>query len=225
LPIQTDKAKDFCLSMSRIVATHRSVEANSHVEIQTPFNGNLEFGTELLEKYLKPFEIQACIETGTYKGGSTVWFAQHLPEVHTIEINISLTHENMARFAQFPNIQAHHGNSPSVLRQLLSNWSGSKRTLFYLDAHWNDYWPLNDELIEISKSALKSNCIVVIDDFKVPDRPDVPFDRYKDQPLDYNFVKTALQQAIPNAVIFYYAPPPELARTRGRLIAIPPDFK
>jgi hypothetical protein len=114
------------------------------------------------------------------------------------------------------------GNSPTVLKQLLTSWPSDKKILFYLDAHWYDYWPLNDEMMEIAKIAsVRNNCIIIIDDFKVPGRADVPFDSYKDQPLDYTFVKNALDAAIPGARISYYAPPAHLARSRGRLIAIP----
>jgi hypothetical protein len=40
--------------------------------------------------------------------------------------------------------------------------------LFYLDAHWYDYWPLQDEVKTISKL---SQFVILADDFKVPGKP------------------------------------------------------
>jgi hypothetical protein len=51
------------------------------------------------------------------------------------------------------------------------------RPLFYLDAHWYDYWPLCDEIRLISNHLHEA--IIIIDDFEVPGRNDCSFDVYK----------------------------------------------
>jgi len=192
--------------------------------LAVPFNGNSLFGPELKANYLTKFNIQSCIETGTYKGSSTLWFSQNLPEVHTIENNGELFNENKARFAGKNNIRPHLGNSPQVLAAILRNWDPTRRAIFYLDAHWNDYWPLNDELLAISKSSARDNCLILIDDFQVPGRPDIPFDSYKSQPLNLQFVAKNLRLALPDLHYEYYAPPPAHAKSRGRLIAFPKSW-
>ena len=45
---------------------------------------------------------------------------------------------------------------------------------FYLDAHWQHYWPLRTELKHISDAGVR--CAIVIDDFEVPGQPQFGFD-------------------------------------------------
>lgn len=193
-------------------------------ERSMPFNGNPLF-PDYLKPFLTQFNIVSCIETGTYKGDSTLWFADHLPEVHTIENNGALFEQNKAAFANKPQIRAHLGNSPTVMQTLLKSWSADKRCAFYLDAHWNDYWPLNDELMQIAQSECRDNCLILIDDFQVPNRPDIPFDSYHGQPLNFQFVEQALRAALPHLHYEYYAPPHEHRSTRGRLLAYPKHWQ
>jgi hypothetical protein len=48
--------------------------------------------------------------------------------------------------------------------------------LFYLDAHWNDDLPLEEELELIF--SVHPHAVVMIDDFQVPDDPGYQFDEY-----------------------------------------------
>lgn len=189
-----------------------------------PFNGSPDFGN-VVEKYMKDYNINTVIETGTFHGSSTLFFAQKVAEVHTIEILPETFESNKRTFAQKPVIHAHLGNSPEILSRLLQNWPREKRILFYLDAHWGDYWPLNDELTKISQSSARDNCLIIIDDFQIPARPDVPYDVYKGQPLNLSFVMNNLQLALPNLCYEYYAPPLTHPHSRGRLIAFPSLWK
>lgn len=188
--------------------------------VRNAFNANPLFEA-FIERLLNVYEIKACIETGTFNGGSTLWFAKHLPEVHTIEINKDYFNGNKSIFATMPSIRAHLGNSPVVMQELLKTWPHEKRCVFYLDAHWGDYWPIHDELLQISKSSCRDNCMIVIDDFQVPNRPDIPFDNYHGHALNIAFIEKQLKEALPNLHFEYYAPPPELRLSRGRLIAFP----
>jgi hypothetical protein len=45
--------------------------------------------------------------------------------------------------------------------------------LFFLDAHWYDYWPLLDEIELITSKVPR--CVIIIDDFQVPGRNDYVF--------------------------------------------------
>lgn len=188
------------------------------------FNGNPQCGV-FIQNLMLNLDIQACIETGTYKGGSTLWFAKLLPEVHTIEINEDLYRENQTTFKGLQSIRAHLGNSPKVMDVILKDWDPERSVLFYLDAHWHDYWPILDELLAISRSSCRNNCVIVIDDFQIPGRPDIPYDSYNGQALNFHFVEASLRKAIPDLHYEYYAPPPSMKGHRGRLVAYPRSWK
>ncbi len=51
----------------------------------------------------------------------------------------------------------------------------SNNVLFWLDAHWGEYWPLVDETKIIS--SLHSFAVIV-DDFEVPGKPSFHYDSY-----------------------------------------------
>jgi len=190
-------------------------------QIGVPFNANPDFPDILVNKYLKPFKIQGVFETGTYQGGSTCWFAKQVPEVHTLEINQTYFNANVERFKQFPNIKAHLGNSPDGLAYLLAHWDPKKPLCVFLDAHWHDYFPLKDEILAVARSPMKDNCFIIIDDAKCPGRPDIPYDSYKGVDISIEHLGAVIQQAIPSAVIEHYAPPPALAKSRGRILVYP----
>ena len=51
-----------------------------------------------------------------------------------------------------------------------------KQLFFYLDAHWNDDLPLQEEIKIIFNNWPLS--VIMVDDFKVPDDPDYIYDNY-----------------------------------------------
>jgi hypothetical protein len=66
---------------------------------------------------------------------------------------------------------------------------------------------------------------VMIDDMQVPDRPDIPYDSFQGRPFSWDMVKPVIETVFPagyHAEI--YAPPPRLAKTRGRLVVWPASF-
>ena len=81
------------------------------------------------------------------------------------------------RLAQYPWVTVELGDSRSFLRGLASKEElRGRRTLFYLDAHWERDLPLRDELAIIIQAW--PNAVVVVDDFEVPDDPGYAFDDY-----------------------------------------------
>jgi len=176
----------------------------------------------VISRLIRYYKIDTCVETGTYLGNTTRWFASKVKNVHTIELNEMLY--LMIHFDEYPNVTHHYGNSAETVKTLLPLLDADNRIMFYLDAHWNDYWPLLDEIRAIANSKFKGRCVIVIDDFKIPDRPDIPFDSYGDIPLDYEYVREALDLAIPGHVITYYIPDDDHLKSRGRLVACPAEF-
>lgn len=141
------------------------------------------------------FNINKIIETGTYYGWSTMKLAEFGINVITIEYseknyNIAVNNFNKTNFT---NIQPILGSSPDILDKILT--SEDNDTILFLDAHWYEYWPIHDELKVCIKKKIKP--IIVIHDFFVPDEngnPKFGFDKYGEQSLDFNYIKTFLDE-------------------------------
>lgn len=166
------------------------------------------------------YNIDAVVETGTLFGSTTIVFSSLFDEVHTIEIDNSLFTKANTRFQTFPNVKCHLGSSEKVFKELLPTLKG-KRALFYLDAHWQNHWPLLEELEEISKTH-KDNCIIVIDDFKVPGRRDIPHDYYNQHECSLEYAKKQLDKVFSSYIYHFLIPRSKLSR--AKFIAIPKNW-
>jgi hypothetical protein len=111
----------------------------------------------------------------------------------------------------------HLGDSVSILHSLLPKLIG-KPVLFYLDAHGNGAWPLLGEIAEIGKTH-KDNCIIVIDDFKVPGRDDIPYDYYKGNECSYEYIKNQLDEVFTEYAFTYLIP--KRLSSRAKFVALP----
>ncbi len=69
--------------------------------------------------FCKQHQFACAVETGTWKGHTTVALAQLFPHVHTIEIDQARYEATLPRFEDYPNVTAHCGNSPDVLVRLV----------------------------------------------------------------------------------------------------------
>lgn len=158
------------------------------------------------------YKINTVVETGTYLGWSTAFFSDYFDQVHTIEI-VQHNYEIAGDFLKNrANVFIHLGSSEKVLSALLPSLA-DRPVLFYLDAHWEKYWPLLDELKEISKTH-RDNCIIVIDDFKVPNRPDIPYDRYGPHECSLAYVHESLKKVFTQYYYFYLIPANPLHRAK-----------
>ena len=126
-------------------------------------------------------QFENYIEAGTFLGMTTDFLARTARErgAHVYSCEIDDRHFGIASrtVGMLQNVQLYHGNSVDFLRSLSATLS---RTLnfAYLDAHWNEYLPLRDEL-----SILKEwpDTVVMIDDFKVPSDERFGWDKYDDE--------------------------------------------
>jgi hypothetical protein len=145
-----------------------------------PFGGPMNGQTarlEMVRSIIETCGIQQVIETGTFRGTTTEWFSEFEIPVLSAEIRPRYALFAQLRLRHRPNVQIECLDSISALRR----WSEifeitSKRTLFYLDAHWEHHLPLRHEL-ELIHSKFGSG-IVIVDDFKVPLDADYEFDDY-----------------------------------------------
>jgi cephalosporin hydroxylase len=134
---------------------------------------------EQFDAMLKVLSPVALIETGTYMGDSTIFFAQMGLPVYSFEAvarNYGIASE---RVRWEKNVTLYKTDSREGLRAILTKQLVEKLDqplFFYLDAHWFDDLPLSDELDIILERCTQP--IIMIDDFRVVDDPGYVFDDY-----------------------------------------------
>ena len=155
-----------------------------------PMNGQTA-RLEIVREIITELGIARIVETGTFRGVTTQWFAQFGVPVLGIEINKRYATFTKLRLRNRPNVEIRRGNSAAILRDIVSrgDWS-NERVLFYLDAHWGNELPLREE-IEIVMQHFRQ-AVVIVDDFAVPGDPDYIFDDYgPGKRLDLNLLRAA----------------------------------
>lgn len=152
-----------------------------------PFNGQ-KFRQRILFDILYYFPIKAIVETGTYRGTTTAFFAATALPVYTTESHPRYYSYSKLHFLFSRNtIHLYQSDSRPFLRRLSNDSSVPKDDVFfYLDAHWGADLPLREEL-EIIFSKWERP-IVMIDDFCVPNSA-YTFDDYGPQKaLDLRYI-------------------------------------
>ncbi len=180
------------------------------------FSSSAEIGSFF--DYIKHlYSINTVVETGTYFGATTLWFSYLFDSVHTIELLENYYTSALCTLEERSNVSLHLGSSEIVLSDILPQMQETS-LVFYLDAHWYSYWPLLNELEEISKTH-RDNCIIIVNDIKVPGREDIPYDSYNGFECSYEYIKPQLDKIFSEYSIHYLIP--EDVHCRAKLIAIP----
>lgn len=108
------------------------------------------------------------IETGTFIGVTTKFFAEFGVPVYSVEADASVlavARRNTRHIRGMVSLTL--SDSRSFLRQLARDPQlVQRRAFFYLDAHWGADLPLSEE-IDIVFSAFRE-AVIMIDDFQVP---------------------------------------------------------
>lgn len=158
---------------------------------------NDSIAREKFKHIIESNRIKTVIETGTYLGSTTKWFSQWADKVYTVEVNAENYEKARWNLKDCKNVECHFGNSVDVLSKISNkitahNISPYGGPLFlFLDAHWNNYNPLIDELSFIAKNL--SLPFIAIHDFKVPGHPELGFDSYKGQDYDWEWIKESVE--------------------------------
>lgn len=128
---------------------------------------------DLLLKWKREFGLEQLIETGTFKGETTSWAANHFESVTTVEFSNELYKQTSQKYSHLTNIDFQYGDSAEVLEEIAPQLDES--VVFCLDAHWcagvdetageDDQCPLEDELYAIAESDYPH--FIAIDDAKV----------------------------------------------------------
>lgn len=168
----------------------KHIISNSNLSPEFPLHGDL-IAVNSFKILIESFKIDCIIETGTYKGFTTAFFAKTFPNVpiYTCEIDDYNYRRSKENLKIYKNVQVFKNSSPKFIDILIKDNKIGKRPFFYLDAHWLNEWPLESEL-NIIFNKLKY-AIVLIDDFKVPDNNNFAFDKYQSQ-------ECSLDRVIPN---------------------------
>ena len=132
--------------------------------------GIVNFGVspELVLIAKDQFGVDTFVETGTFRGDTANWAADHFKKVYTVEFVAERFRAAQERFRARPNVECLQGNSPDCLRQIVANLKGS-RALFWLDAHWNgdgesreNECPVAEEVRIINEADMEA--YVLVDD-------------------------------------------------------------
>ena len=123
----------------------------------------------IVKEYARRFGIRIFIETGTYLGTMINAVKKSFRKICSIEIGKYLHNQAKNRFSEYDYILIHHGDSSSILPQILRNIH--EPVLFWLDAHHSGgvtekgekETPILEELECILRHDIKDN-IILIDD-------------------------------------------------------------
>lgn len=138
---------------------HKKYERNLHRDV-------MAFLIEL-------FDVRTFIETGTFRGASSLEAANLFQDVHTIELSKELLIENKKRFENYENVHLYQGDSAEVLPRIVPKILGKK--LFFLDGHFmggisalgSEVTPILTELDSLRYADDIKNCVVIIDDLRL----------------------------------------------------------
>ena len=75
------------------------------------------------------------VETGTYRGDTAAWAAEHFARVTTIELSPAYCAAAQTRFRDRPGVRVLGGDSSAVLAATIPALPGP--AFFWLDAHWS----------------------------------------------------------------------------------------
>jgi len=126
--------------------------------------------------------IDTIIETGTNTGDTTEFLAKLHPKkrIITVELNKDFFNFAKERLKNFSNVEVYNLSSD----YLIDHIEYDRNTIFYLDAHWNDNWPLQDEI------RLIKHGIIMVDNFFI-NCQGFGYDKYKEVKLDKNLIKSS----------------------------------
>ena len=180
------------------------------------FNGSSRMASFV--KYVsKGLSIINAFETGTFHASTTNFLANCFEKVHTIEIEPNLVAQAHQSLSIYPHVTCNLGSSKDSLESILNIYK-QEPAFLYLDAHWGDYFPLRDELIQIA-STHPDNCVIMIDDFKVPGRPDILYDQYPQGECSYEYIADLLPTIFSDYEVVYIIP--ENIAFRAKCVIMP----
>ena len=162
--------------------------------------------------------ITTVVETGIDRGGSTILFSQIAPHVYGIDNDpkkVAIVNQALLDRG-IDNVTILQMNSPDGLKKLVVEGLDTANTLFLLDAHWQAYWPLRDEVRVIPRGQ----GVLVMHDARVPGCPNLGVDAYNGVELSYEYLEDVLTNWSPTHRVEYNDDSAEFPR-RGVMYVYP----
>lgn len=134
----------------------------------TPFHNDL-FMMKIMLNCLE--KVEYFIETGLYLGYTSFFVAKNFKNIKCYSCENNEQYFNLAQnnIGKLDNLKIELNPSPYSLYQLNKIYDDTifdKYNLFWIDAHWYDYCPLNNEIDYITQKYKKFT--IFIDDFRIP---------------------------------------------------------
>jgi len=191
--LHTKQFPDDCDSLAQLVEFGR----------QHPVTG---FNKECIRSYIfwrlfKQFNCTSFVETGTLYGETTSFVNKVFKTpIFTCEINKTYHTVSKINLLWARNIKKYLADSPVFLDTIL-HWSLlGDNPMFYLDAHWEDHVPLEEELVLIAERC--DQAIILIDDFMIPWNSDFLYDEYPTMRIDLEVINTSLKTLRQDVKVF-----------------------
>lgn len=174
--------------------------------------------------------VTSFVETGTHYAFTAVYMAHSHPTlpVFTCEIDDRCHAASLAALRPYQNASLSKESSEKFIDRLIAENALGGLPMFFLDAHWFDYWPLVDEIAAIGKLP---RFIAMVDDFMVPGQSQFGYDvggggtvglhrtKRDDRPCDMSLIGSLLpvdcQVGYPN---YGVADVPEASHLRGHVV-------
>lgn len=149
--------------------------------------------------------VDLFVETGTNVGSTLAYVAKRYRELPCLscEPDAEAFASAVENTAGLGNVQIYNESSQVFLNRLLmvDPVVRDRPVLFWLDAHGYGFdWPLRDEIAFITRNL--TSAFILIDDFKVPDRPEFGFDCYLSQECSLEYIEGSLEPTRPYAVFY-----------------------
>jgi hypothetical protein len=177
---------------SRIRARrNQSLVVREELRLNEGFHGDRHV-LELADFFLK--QAWAFVETGTLAGTTASYVGKrYSAKVFSCEPDPGAWRAATERCKDYPAIQIFRKQSPDFLYELFEEVPelSTQPVVFWLDAHGYGFrWPLLKEIEFITST--RQAAVIMIDDFKIPGRPEFGFDAYDGQECSLEYILPAL---------------------------------
>lgn len=210
IPSHSNTSSDACMASQTSSSMNffgKMLNPNSPAEVEKQETKRLEAtGRKLSEQYEVGFHgdtyllslvsciskfIYTFVETGANVGTTASYVGRAFPEIKVYSCEPDPTAFQTATnyTKELKNVRILNQPSPNFLYKLHRKHPDlyQKTNLYWLDAHGYGFeWPLNDE-VKFLTGALKSG-FILIDDFRIPERPEFKFCQYDGQVCEFEMI-------------------------------------
>jgi predicted O-methyltransferase YrrM len=197
---------------------HERLEA-LRIAPSEPFHGD-SILQQLIVSSIQFFNVKTFFETGTFRGDSIVWLSNQLEDLDIMSVEVDqFFHARAAKRIlhrkKKNKIRLLNNDSAVALKECFKTKILGDPTLFWLDAHWYNQWPLIDEITLITRSCKSS--VILIDDFKVPCNLELGFDTYNGTENSIELIRSVLDNSNASGIdLLYPNYRPPSYRERGK---------